>query len=79
MFCIDKYLNQIFIQSIQKFLESHNFNQSHIMTLWKELDITVSARSDYQYNGLIRFFQVLKQQTYTESATELNFDDIISN
>lgn len=76
MININKYFSEIFILGIQELLTLYDIDQSNSPVLWKELDITMSARSDYQCNGMIRFFQILKQLVLSPS-TEINFDQMV--
>lgn len=70
-------LNEYFIHGIQKLLESHRIQGINTMDLWKELEIIVSARADYQCNGLIRFYQIFKQYLSSDDLI-LSFEEIIS-
>lgn len=77
MILINKYLNGIFISGIRSLLKIHNIPESYVSILWKELSITVSARTDYQCNGMIRFLQVFKQQVTDQSQSELCADHTV--
>lgn len=59
---MEKYLCNLFSDAVHRYLEATGVDSKNVKIAFKSEDITSTRYADYQYNGLIRIFQAIKQK-----------------